>query len=324
MKITPELISFLKQEDAFFIATHISPDGDGLGSALALSSALESMGKKTLVYDKDEVPELYLFLPGHERFVKAIPGAETPISNLILVDCNEPERAGLENFRITNSAVIDHHETLNSFGDIKWIEPHAAATGLMVYYLIKELGLKITKEIAANLYTAIAIDTGTFRYNNTTSEVLRASAELVEAGAEPANIAVALYETWSDRRFKLLIRTLATLEIKGDVALIHVTKEMFEATGSFPEDTESFAVFPRRIKHVNAVAFFMEMPDSRWKISLRSRGVYNVADIAQAFNGGGHRNAAGYKIIADLNTAKELLLKAFAAAKLSVTPLSPS
>lgn len=310
MNINPELISLLKREDAFFIATHISPDGDGLGSALALSLALEAMGKKTLVYDKDEVPELYLFLPGRERFVHAIPGPDPQISNLILVDCNEPERAGLENVRIANSAVIDHHETLNAFGDIKWIEPQAAATGLMVFYLIKELGLEITKEIATNLYTAIAIDTGTFRYNNTTSEVLRASAELVEAGAEPAAIAVALYETWSERRFRLLIMTLDTLEIKGDIALMHVTREMFKETGSSPEDTESFAVFPKRIKQVNAVAFFMEMPDNRWKISLRSRGAYNVADIALSFKGGGHRNAAGYKIETDLNTAKEALLKA--------------
>lgn len=312
MKINPELLTLLKKEDSFFIATHISPDGDGLGSALALSIALESMGKKTVVYDKDEVPELYLFLPGHERFVKAIPDSQYPISNLILIDCNEPERAGLENVRIGNSAVIDHHETLNAFGDIKWIEKHAAATGLMVYSLIKELGLEITKEIATNLYTAIAIDTGTFRYNNTTSEVLRASAELVEAGAEPAAIAVALYETWSERRFRLLTMALDTLEIKDDIALMHVTRGMFEETGSSPEDTESFAVFPRRMKQVNAVAFFMEMPDRRWKISLRSRGVYNVADIALSFNGGGHRNAAGYKTGTDLATAKELLLKALA------------
>lgn len=314
MKIRPELLSLLTREDSFFIATHISPDGDGLGSALALSMALESMGKKTLVYDKDEVPELYSFLPGRERFIRAIPDPESRISNLILVDCNEPERAGLENTAISNSAVIDHHETLNEFGDIKWIEPHAAATGLMVYYLIKELGLKLTKEMATNLYTAIAIDTGTFRYNNTTSEVLKASAELVDAGAEPAAIAVALYETWSEKRFRLLIMTLDTLEIKGDIALVHVTREMFEKTGTSPEDTESFAVFPRRMKHVNAVAFFMEMPDRRWKISLRSRGAYNVADIALVFKGGGHRNAAGYKISTDLNTAKELLLKTLAGA----------
>jgi len=132
LKIPENLLSFLRKEKQFFIATHISPDGDALGSAIALSIALESLGKKTTVYDKDPVPEFYRFLPGHERLTNSIPD-NSKISSLILLDCNDPERAGLEKMIFPSSAVIDHHETEKEFGDIRWIEPYAPATGLMLF-----------------------------------------------------------------------------------------------------------------------------------------------------------------------------------------------
>ncbi|GAB4421559.1 MAG: bifunctional oligoribonuclease/PAP phosphatase NrnA [Thermodesulfovibrionales bacterium] len=310
MNVPNELIALLKREKRFFIATHINPEGDALGSSIALSMALESMGKETLLYDRDPVPEFYRFLPGHERFSSSVSDLRSQISNLILLDCNEPERAGIDNVPIPYSAVIDHHETERDFGDIRWIEPLAPATGMMVYHLIKKLNVKITKDMATNLYAAIAIDTGTFRYSNTTPEVLRVCATLIDSGAEPASIAEAMYETWSEKRFKLLVSVLNTLEIVDGVAITYATKEMFKETGASPEDTENFSNFPRMMKSVNISAFFREMDDGYLKASLRSKGGTNVARIAEMFDGGGHRNAAGYKIKADLRTAKEELLKA--------------
>lgn len=313
MNVPAELKTLIARERSFCIAAHINPDGDALGSALALSLAFESMGKTTILYDRDNVPAFYCFLPGHERFTNAFPADGLP---LILVDCNEPERAGIDGKAITSSAVIDHHETVRDFGDVRWIEPQAAATGMMVYHLIKELGVKITREIAKNLYTAIAVDTGTFRYSNTTSEVLRACAELVDAGADPGMISVALYESWSEGRFRLLLRVLDTLEITGSVAMTHVTREMFEETGTKTEDTEHFSNFPRMMGKVKVAAFFREI-DGGWRVSLRSKGNVDVSKTAELFRGGGHRNAAGFRIIASLDSAKESLLKA-----LSGNPLS--
>jgi len=304
--IPGELIALIGKEKTFFIATHINPDGDALGSSLALSLALESLGKETALYDRDHIPELYHFLPGHERFSNVLPPGRSP---LIILDCNEPERAGLSDGSLPYSVVIDHHETVRDFGDIRWIDPAAPATGMMVYSLIKSLGVRITADMATNLYTAIAVDTGTFRYSNTDSEVLRVSAELVDSGADPGVISVALYESWSDGRFRLLLRVLDTLEVVGDIGISFVTRAMFAATGTTPEDTEHFSNFPRMMKRLTISAFFREV-DGGWKVSLRSRGEVDVARIAEMFRGGGHRNAAGYKVAADMKTAKEMLIKA--------------
>jgi phosphoesterase RecJ-like protein len=272
--------------------------------------ALEAQGKKTVVYDRDIVPEFYRFLPGHERFRNSTFDLQSSAFNLILLDCNSLERAGVEGLSFEHSAVIDHHETEENFGDIRWVEPEAAATGMMIFYLIKEIGIKITRDIAINLYSAIAVDTGTFRYNNTTAEVLKVGAELIEAGAKPAYISNHLYETWAKERFALLIMALNSLEIRDDVAMTVVTKRMYKKTGTGTEDTENFSNFPRMMKDIKISAFFREIDNNYWKVSLRSSGDINVARIATLFKGGGHRNASGYKIKASLESAKEALLKA--------------
>ncbi len=310
MKVPTELLSYLTDKNDFFIATHINPEGDAIGSSLALSTALEKLGEKTIVYDRDGVPGIYKYLPGQERVIQSVQGVQTSNMNLVLLDCNTPERAGIEGLNFKSSAVIDHHETEAEFGDIKWIKPKAAATGLMVFYIIKELGLELTKEIAVNLYTAIAIDTGTFRFGNTTAEVLSVASELAEAGARPGYIANNLYETWSEKRFSLLIMALNTLEIIDSIAFTYVDKEMFKKTGAGPEDTENFSGLPRMMNDIKISAFFREIDGYEWKVSLRSKGNTNVATIAAHFGGGGHKNAAGCKIKGGIESAKNLLLNA--------------
>jgi bifunctional oligoribonuclease and PAP phosphatase NrnA len=308
---TPEkVLGLFKDEEQFLIAAHINPDGDAIGSALALSFALESMGKETFIYDRDPVPEIYKFLPGHDRFRSDLTNDLSVKPVLVLLDCNSLARASLEGYAFRHSLVIDHHETEADFGDTRWIDQHAAATGLMVYFAIKSLGLPVTKDMAINLYTAISVDTGTFRYSNTTAEVLRVSADLVKSGAEPNHIADNLYETWDRRRFNLFVMALNTLEIKGDTAIIHVTKDMFRKTGTKAEDTENFANFPRMMQSMRISVLLRELGDDEWKASLRSRDDVNVARVAELFGGGGHRNAAGFKLKADLGSAKKALLRA--------------
>ena len=315
MKIPKAIVSVLKKEKVFLIATHINPDGDALGSALALSFALESAGKEVYVYDKDIVPAFYRFLPGYKRVSSSLKKAISKGPVLILLDCNSPDRAALEHYSFRKSIVIDHHETERAFGDVRWVVPSAAATGLMVFYLIKAIGAALTGDIARNLYTAIAVDTGTFRYSNTSPEVLRVSAELIEAGADPAFIAECLFERWEKSRFDLLVMTLNNVEIKNDIAMMHITKNMFEKTETTAEDTENFSNLPRTIRSVKISALFRESDNGFWKASLRSKGKVNVAKIAELFGGGGHKNAAGFRIEGSLDSAKKKLL--LAAGKIS-------
>jgi phosphoesterase RecJ-like protein len=154
------------------------------------------------------------------------------------------------------------------------------------------------------------VDTGTFRYNNTTPEVLRAAAELAEAGAQPGYIAENVYQSWSSGRFKLLCMTLGTIEIVDGIAMSAATQEMFAKTGTTPADTEEFTNFPRMMKDAHIAAFLKELPDGRWKISLRSKGERSVARVAEHFGGGGHRNAAGCSMEGDLDAVKKKLLAA--------------
>ena len=310
MKIPKEIVSVLKKEKVFFIATHINPDGDAIGSALALSSALESLGKEVHVYNKDRVPEFYQFMPGYRRFKTGLKNALTKKPVLVLLDCNSPERAALEHYSFRRSVVIDHHETETDFGDIRWVVPASAATGLMIFYLMKAMGVTLTRDMSTNLYAAIAVDTGTFRYSNTSSEVLKASAELIEAGANPAFTADCLYERWGINRFDLLVMTLHNLEIKNDIAVMYITEDMFQKTDTAPEDTENFANFPRMIQTVKIAAVLRDIGNGFWKVSLRSKGNVNVAKIAELYGGGGHKNAAGFKIKGSLKSVKEKFFRA--------------
>ncbi len=309
MKIPSDLLSFLEQEDDFIIATHINPDGDALGSALALMYALESRGKNITVFDRDRVPDFYRFLPGQERIINVLNESEVKSKNIILVDCNNLERTGLDNLVFRKTCVIDHHEIEKNFGEIKWIVPEVAATGILIFHLLKELKVALTPEIATNLYTAIVIDTGAFRYANTSADVLRTGAQLIDAGANPAYISNNLYEMWSDGRFKLLIKVLNTLEIREQIALTFVTKKMFEETGTSHDDTENFANFPRMMANIKIAILLRELDHETWKISLRSKGNVNVAKVAALFDGGGHKNAAGCKIKGTIHEVKNKLVE---------------
>ena len=314
-----DIVDFFKRCDGFFIAVHFNPDGDALGSACALGMALEKLGKRSILVCRDSVPEQYAFLPGQDRFLTfdAVrpPGIDLSLyKNLVLVDCNHVKRTGLDksdlsSTKFTASAVIDHHENEKTFDNIRWIVPGMAAAGMMVYYLIKALGVTITKPIAANLYAALVVDTGNFRYPNTSPDVLRVAADLAEAGANPYLIHKGINESWSEGRFRLFIKVLGTLSINNGIAITHVTKKMFEETGATPDDTENFASFALTMKDIKVAVFIREVDDGTCKLSLRSVEEINVEKVAASYGGGGHKNAAGCIAKGELETVKAELLK---------------
>ncbi len=313
MRVPEELVETLKAEDSFVIASHVNPEGDALGSSIALALALRSLGKSVRVYNADGVPGMYGFLPYSGLVSERVEREVLEDSVLLIVDCNDLERAGLKDGRCRKVLVVDHHQTAGDFGDVRWIEAASPAAGLMVFHLIKSLGLEIDQPMAVNLYTALAVDTGTFRYDNTTAETLRVAAELVEAGADAGEISRRLYESWSMNRFMLLVSALRTLEITEaggvTVAVTTISRDMFEETGTDGTDTENFTNFPRMVGSVAISAMFREIGGGCWKASLRSRGDCDVSAVALHFGGGGHRNAAGFKACGDIGEIKAEFLE---------------
>lgn len=313
MKPPIELINYLKENDNYTLIIHVNPDGDAIGSMLALGETLKTMGKTISMFSKDGIPDHSKFIPNSETIIHGLP-KEDNSTNLILLDCSIPNRAAIDGNGFIKKLVLDHHLSEGDFGDIKWIDPGAAATGILVYYIIKALDIKITKDIATNLYTSIAVDTGTFRYSNTKAETLNIAAELVSSGASPSFIAEHLYNKWSLARFNLLIKFLNSIEIHDDVAITCLTKEMIEQTGAGPHDTEDIVNFSSMLNTINTSVFLKETDKDFWRGSLRSTKI-NVADIAAKFGGGGHKNAAGFKVVSELTMLKKDLLKYITEAK---------
>lgn len=303
-----KLVSLIRAHDDFLIASHVNPDGDTLGAAIALSLALESMGKKARIFCRDGVPKNYAFLPHSDRVLTSLVPGETERSALILVDCNEPSRADLAGFAFARTAVIDHHETERAFGEIRWVEPQGPATGLMVLGLIRGLGVALTRDIAVNLYAAIAVDTGTFRFGNTTAEVLRAAADLTEAGAEPGVSAENLYRSWSLEQFNLFQRMLGRAELAGPVFFSAISAGDFRETNATQQDTENFVNFPLSVEGVKVSVLIRETNEGLWKASLRSKDDINVSKVAGKFGGGGHKNAAGCTLEGDVDGIRKILL----------------
>ena len=290
-----EIITHLRQADSILISVHRNPDGDALGSQIALMIALERLGKAVTIHNLDPVPESYRFLPRADR-VKTGKTVHGSYDTVIIMDC-EPDRTGLFDGTYPGRTLIDidHHATNTQEWKLTWLDPSASATGEMTYNLIRQLGVPLDPEIALCLYTAIFTDTGTFRYSNTTPESMRISAELIEAGADTWLVTENVYESYAFGRLKLLGSALADMKRSedGSIAWIVITNGHYRATGTASEDTENFINFVRSVKGVEIAILFRQIADDAYKVSFRSKGRADISSVAQKLGGGGHKNAAG-------------------------------
>lgn len=321
-KISSKLLNLIKRNKSFLIVGHINPEGDAIGSALALALGLKKIGKKDVsVLNRDGVPEILKFLPAAKSVKQTPPRKKFDV--LFIVDCNTLERTGFQELKAEHTAIIDHHippveadkSELYRTLAAALIDPHAAATGMLIYRVLTSLRIPIDKNIATNLYTAILVDTGGFRYSNTSPESLRIACHLVQAGAMPWDITKEIYESIPFRSMKLMGLSLATLEMKDDIAWITTTMDMLKKTGTTTEDSEDFVDFPRKVKEIKVAVFFREDAENVFKISLRSKSRVNVQEIAHSFGGGGHFAAAGCKVKGSLQEVQD---KVFSAVKKAI------
>lgn len=286
----------ISKNRSFLITTHENPDGDAVGSTLALAGYLRKLGKEVTLYCRDPLPDLYTFLPLADVVVNAIPAGHYDIC--FVLDVGEFRRAGEElvNFPGIGKFInIDHHLHCDRFGAINLIDSDACATGALIYRIIREAGHEIDYAIALCIYTAVITDTGSFRYSNANPEAFTIAGEMVAAGVNAWHVAEKLYERQPRQRLALLALALATLEVssRGDYAAVTATLEMFDKSGANPELTDGFVNYPRSIRGVEVAIFFREIEKGLFKVSFRSKGTVDVSALAAVFGGGGHHNAAG-------------------------------
>lgn len=308
-----EVVEAINNSDNIFIASHINPDGDNLGSMLALYLALKKLGEKVRPLEADFLPEDFMFLPGASD-IEAYDESQGEIDLLILLDSSDEDRLGDNKdllARAKRTVNIDHHISNNKFADINIVDPSAAATGELIYMLLLELGVELDEFIAENIYTAISTDTGKFSYDSVTSDTHRIVAELIDAGADFNKINLNLYESMGLLKMKLHNEALATLTLYEDnkVGIIKVSQKMLEKTGTSMEDTNGLVEQVRKIKGIEVACLLKEEKKNKIKVSMRSKEYCDVASICNHFGGGGHVRAAGCSINESLNKSEVYILE---------------
>jgi phosphoesterase RecJ-like protein len=308
-----EVALAINSYERFLITWHVDPDPDSVGSGLALQMALEEIGKHVVSISPDPLADWYNFLPGVERCQTYHADLSLDFDAAIVLDC-EPERCG-GLFEYLKSGLpvinIDHHGTNSGFGEAFYVNPEVAATGEIVFELITTYWkVQLTEAISTNLFASLSGDTGTFRYSNTTGKTLQIAGELVEHGADPANIATHLYENRSFEAVSLMRLALDTLEISpdGEMSWITVTREMLGDDPWIGQHSEDIIRFPRMIESVKLAILFREIEPEKTKASFRSRDDIDASYIASLFGGGGHARAAGCTMDCPLEIAKTEVL----------------
>ena len=312
IKQIEQMIGACSAAQTVLIATHVNPDGDAIGSSLALAETLEKLGKRVVLYDRDPVPYMFTFLPLADNFVSRIPEGEI-FDLLLLLDCSELSRTGdvLPGFTgYRQMGCIDHHVTNESFAQVNLIDAKASATAELVYEVIFRMDPDYSREVAINLYTGIITDTGSFHYANSTPHSFVIAGEMVNRGVDPWMVAQQVYESEPVSRLQLLGYVLQTLQIApdGKAACVTVTQEMYALTGTNAEHTDRLVNYPRSIAGVEVAFLLRQDAEKSYKLSFRSRGKVDVASLTQEFGGGGHKNAAGCYLT---GTADEIIQLVF-------------
>ncbi|HWT65637.1 MAG TPA: bifunctional oligoribonuclease/PAP phosphatase NrnA [Terracidiphilus sp.] len=301
------VLKVIREGERFLVCSHSRPDGDAVGSVLAMGMLLEEMGKRVDMVTADRVPAVYRALPWANRLRTAM-RVHGPYDAAILLECDCTERTrlrGLEAFPIVN---IDHHASGRLWGQVNWIDREAASVGQLVHKLVKAAGGTVTREMATCLYTTLLTDTGGFLFGTLRASTFALAQELVEAGANPTKIALDTYFTAPASKLLLLGAALNTLHREGRLSWLWITQKEMVRTCAAEEDCEGIVNYALSVEGVEAAVFLRELPEGRIRLSLRSKGRVNVASLAERLGGGGHENAAGCTLDGPLERALEEIL----------------
>ena len=297
----------IRRRQRFVVASHARPDGDAIGSSLAMALALQRLGKQARVVSRDRVPPQMQVFPSVDS-IEVTDHVDDPGDAVIVLECGDTQRtgiAGLDGGYVIN---IDHHPGNTMFGAMNWLDLSAAACGEMVFELIGALGVSLTPEIATHVYIAILTDTGAFHYSNITPRTFDICRQCVEAGVNATAVARSIFDSNNLARLKLYGAVLHRMQLDptGHIATVSVDQQLARECGGTYEDTEGLVNLPLTVKDIMAVAFFKENGPGDWRVSMRSKGAINVNAIAREFGGGGHTNASGCSVRGDFADLKML------------------
>ena len=300
----------------FLITSHARPDGDSIGSQLAMAYALEAMGKEVRLVNADPAPDHYMEFPGLDRIEIARTIEERDADALIVMESGDLKRTGVAGLEGRFTINIDHHQGNTSYGDINWVDLGAAACGEMVYDVIEALGVPLTIEIATHIYLAILTDTGSFHYSNITPKTFDICHRTVEAGVNPAAMARRVFDQNSFGKLKLIGALLAQMDLLdgGRLAVMYLDDNIMNATGTTYNDTEGLINLPLTAREIQAVVFFKMGADGDMHVSMRSKYDVDVRGIAARHGGGGHKNAAGFKVKGPLEVVRDGIITELAEA----------
>jgi len=311
-----QIIEHLKKSKYVLLASHIHPDGDAIGSTLAMGLSLKALGKEVTFYNESLISAVYRFMPSVKMIINHVPDISI-YDSAVIIDCGDIQRIGTMAEHVNHIPTlinIDHHITNTGFGDFQMVDTMACASAEIVYRLIKKMTVPLNKDIATALYTAILTDTGSFRFSNTNRAAFAICEEMVGLGIDPYDVSQHVYGTYSLGRIKLLNLALDSIEISnnGKLSIMSLTQGMLEETGTELEDGNDLINYARIIEDVKVAVLIQEQQKNKDKplfhVSLRSDGTVNVADVAFSFGGGGHCCAAGFDVKAKLLDIKAKML----------------
>ena len=299
------------------VTSHMRPDGDAVGSSLALAWALRELGIDARVVHRDRPPLQFADFPGIAD-VEVGDTVPAGIDAAVVLECGDLARTGLTGFDGLPIINIDHHPGNTGYGDVHWFDRTYAACGEMVFEIIAELGVPLTADMATHLFMAVVTDTGSFRYPGVSPRTFTICARLLEAGADPVSTARRLFDSHTLGRLRLQGAVLRTLEMdaSGRLAMLTLTDATLAASGGAADETDGLINLPLGVRAIQAAVFFKEAEDGHWRVSLRSKGDIDVGRVARGFGGGGHKNASGCTLRGPLEDVRASILA-------QLTPLFP-
>jgi phosphoesterase RecJ-like protein len=313
VKNAPELARIAEAIGArqrFVLSSHARPDGDAIGSQLAMAYALRALGKEVHLVNADPAPPPLQAFPGVTD-IEIATTVEGDFDAAIIMECGDLGRtgvAGLDRFFVIN---IDHHPGNTEYGQVNWFDPAAAACGEMVFDLVLALGVPLSREIATHVYLAILTDTGSFHYSSISPRTFDICRQTLEAGVDPVSVARNVYDSNHMGRLRLFGSVLGGMQVdeSGRIAVVYLNHTMAREAGGTYEDTDGLINLPLTVKDIQAVIFFKEVQGDEYRVSMRSKGAIDIAAVAKAYGGGGHKNAAGCSATGPLDSLRQAFVQ---------------